>query len=47
MWRLLYSRRKLAVSERKALQRVLEDVTYTCGAQLQDLELGKRFAEAC
>ena len=39
MWRLLYSKKKLQASERQALQQALDDVTYTCGAQLQDLEL--------
>ena len=45
MWRLLYSKHKLSASDRRALQRALEDVTYTCGAQLQDLELGDRFSD--
>ena len=43
LWRLLYSKHKLGVSDRRAFQHALEDVTYTCGAQLQDLELGERF----
>ena len=34
MWRLLYSKHKLSASDRRALQHALEDVTYTCGAQL-------------
>lgn len=45
MWRLLYCKHKLSASARKSLQRALDDVTYTCGAQLQDLQLGDRFAE--
>ena len=45
MWRLLYSKHKLSTSARRALQKALEDVTYTCGAQLQDLELGERFVD--
>ena len=37
MWRLLYSRHKLTRKERADLQAALEDVSFTCGAQLQDL----------
>ena len=40
MWRLVYSKFKLTVAERKNLQEALDDLTYTCGAQLQDLDLG-------
>ena len=29
--------------DRRALQHALENFTYTCSAQLQDLELGERF----
>ena len=39
IWRLLYSKSKLNRAERLALQSALRDVTYTCGAQIQDLEL--------
>ena len=35
----------LGVAERKTLQEALEDFTYTCGAQLQDLNLGGRVKE--
>ena len=45
MWRLLYSKKKLQASERQALQQALDDVMYTCGAQLQDLELPESLAE--
>ena len=45
MWRLLYSKRKLQLADRQALERSLENVTYTCGAQLQDLELVGALAE--
>ena len=45
MWRLLYSKHKLKAHERTALQHALEDVTYTCGANIQDLELGDRFVD--
>lgn len=45
MWRLLYSKHKLSASVRAALQCALEDVTFTCGASIQDLELGDRFMD--
>ena len=38
MWRLLYSKRKLQLADQQALERSLENVAYTCGAQLQDME---------
>lgn len=45
MWRLLYSQHKLNNPERLALQAALSDVTYTCGAQIQDLQLSGKLAE--
>ena len=45
MWRLLYSKHKLSTRERSTLQGVLDDVTYSCGSQLQELELGGNLAE--
>ena len=45
MWRLLYSKQKLSKSERSSLQTTLENVTYSCGAQLQDLDLSGNLAE--
>ena len=36
-WRLLYCERKLTTSERCELLHTLDKVTYTCGAQLEDL----------
>ena len=39
MWRLLYAKSKLSVGERTALQQVLDKWLFTCGAQLQDLNL--------
>ncbi len=45
MWRLLYSKHKLSKSERSALQVVLDDLSYSCGAQLQDLELSGNLSE--
>ena len=45
MWRLLYSKHKLTSTNKKALQQALDGVTYTCGAQIGDLELGEKFAD--
>ena len=45
MWRLVYCKRKLAARERQVLQQALDSVTYTCGAQMQDLELGDQFTD--
>ena len=45
MWRLLYSKHKLSATDRKVLRQALDNVTYTCGAQIGDLELGERFAD--
>ena len=39
MWRLLYSQFKLTKKERANLQAAIEDISFTCGAQLQDLGL--------
>ena len=39
MWRLVFSKRKLSVAARSTLQVILEDVSYTCGASLDDLDL--------
>ena len=45
MWRLLYSRFKLTKKEKSHLQHVIEDILFTCGAPLQDLELPGRLNE--
>ena len=39
MWHLIFSKRKQSVAARNTLQCVLEDVSYTCGASLEDLAL--------
>ena len=36
MWRLLFSKRKLSVTECATLQVVLEDILYTCGVSLDE-----------
>ena len=45
MWRLLYCRSKLTAAERASLQHALDDVAYTCGAQLQDVGLNGKLGE--
>ena len=42
MWRLLYSKLKLTKKERADLEVALEDVSFSCGASLQDLQLPGR-----
>lgn len=42
MWRLLYSRYKLTRQEKAQLQFAIEDLSFTCGAPLQDLNLPGR-----
>ena len=42
MWRLLYSRYKLTRQEKTQLKAAVEDLSFTCGAPLQDLDLPGR-----
>ena len=44
LWRLVFSKRKLSVAARNTLQSILEDVSYTCGASLEDLTLPESLA---
>ncbi len=39
VWRLVFSKKKLSVAARTTLQSILEEVSYTCGASLEDLDL--------
>ena len=39
MWRLLFSRKKLSVRDKKQLQDILTDTAYTCGATLEEIDL--------
>ena len=39
MWLLVFSKKKLSTAARTTLQSLLEDVSYTCGASLEDLHL--------
>ena len=45
MWRLFYSKHKLSKGERSALQVALDAITYSCGAQLQELELSGKLGD--
>ena len=38
-WRLLFSKRKLALHERHELEQLLSDISYMCGAKIEDLQL--------
>ena len=45
IWHLLYVKNKLSVGERTALQHVVDKWSFTCDAQLQDLNLTGRLAD--
>lgn len=45
MWRLLYARKKFKAAQRRNLERALEDWSFTCGSQLQDLDLPGELGE--
>ena len=38
MWRLLYSKKKLKAEDRRLLALKLDDLAFSCGASLQDLD---------
>ena len=39
MWRLIYAKHKLSLNQRKAIQDLLEGMSFSCGSPLQDLDL--------
>ena len=45
MWRLVYSLRKLYPSQRSALEKCLSGMSFSCGAPLQELDLGPELCE--
>ena len=45
IWRILYSRYKLAQQEKTQLQAALEELSFTCGAPIQDLDLPGRLSD--
>ena len=45
MWRLVYAKRKLKTQECNRLQRALDDMSFSCGAALQDVEIPTEVAD--
>ena len=45
MWRLIYSKHKLYLPQRTRLQSILDGYSYSCGAQLKDLNLDEEFKD--
>ena len=39
MWRLLFSKRKFTIPQRRTLEQTLADIAYSCGATLEDLAM--------
>ena len=44
LWRLLYSKRRLSAQDKTEIQSVIDDISYTCGATLQELDLPDKFS---
>ena len=44
LWQLLYSKWKLSVQDKTAIQSLIDDISYTCGGTLQELELPDKFS---
>ena len=47
MWRLLFSKRKLTIPQRRTLERTLADIVYSCGATLEDLVMPPELSTVC
>ena len=47
LWHLLFCSHKLTVQERSLLQITLEDISYSCGATLEELNLPGRLEGVC
>lgn len=47
MWRLLFSKKKLTIAQRHNLEEILEDVSYSCGALLDELALPPALESVC
>ena len=39
MWRLVYARCKLTSSEKQAMERVLDGLSFSCGSELRDADI--------
>ena len=46
-WRLLFSKRKLTNMQRKTLEAILDDVSYSCGASFEDIEFLDGLESVC
>ena len=47
LWRLLHvysKKRKLSAQDKTEIQSVIDDISYTCGATLQELDLPDKFS---
>lgn len=47
MWRLLFSKKKLDPKSRTGLIQVIEDISYSCGATLNELNLPDNLKQVC
>ncbi len=47
MWRLLFSKKKLNPNSIVRLENILSDITYTCGATFDDLDLPSELQSVC
>ena len=47
MWRLLISKKRLSPQSRFELSKIMEDVSYTCGALLDDLNMPEDLKSVC
>ena len=47
MWRLLFSKRKLTLPQQKALETVMADISYSCGALFDDLDFPAGLESVC
>lgn len=44
MWRLIYSKYKLKEEQRRLIEQLLDNLSYTCGGKLKDLNLPEQFS---
>ena len=47
MWRLLLSKRKLSPQSFKKLEKIIEDMSYTCGATFEDITMPEGLESVC
>ena len=46
-WRSLFSKRKLSVKQRKQLEEIIADISYSCEATTEDLILPETLTSVC